>query len=272
MIPLMSIMRNFFLGPEPAKGWGPLQRFDKKRANGDHARGAGEDRHRHPRPDQAVGTLSGGERQSRGDRPRRLFRRQGADPRRADLGARREAGGVVLRYIAAGEARGVGVDLHHPQRPPRLPGRRPLRDPQARARSSGASPRPTSPCEQLVQMMAGGAELETLAHELQEVAGDDPDLRQAVAELAQEVKTAPTVPRRRRTSEPSGHRRGGGRRGLTWTRAAPTTSSRWAVSASTCTRGRAGSRSPRCARSRSRSAGARRTSPSAPPATGTGWP
>ena len=28
----------------------------------------------------------------RGDRPRRLFRRQGADPRRADLGARRHAG------------------------------------------------------------------------------------------------------------------------------------------------------------------------------------
>jgi simple sugar transport system ATP-binding protein len=28
MIPLMSISRNFFLGSEPTKGWGPLKRFD----------------------------------------------------------------------------------------------------------------------------------------------------------------------------------------------------------------------------------------------------
>ena len=28
MIPLMSISRNFFLGSEPTKGWGPFRRFD----------------------------------------------------------------------------------------------------------------------------------------------------------------------------------------------------------------------------------------------------
>ena len=28
MVPLMSIWRNFFLGEEPTKGWGPLARFD----------------------------------------------------------------------------------------------------------------------------------------------------------------------------------------------------------------------------------------------------
>ena len=45
-VPLMSIMRNFFMGREPVKGWGPLQRFDKKLANAVTARRDGEDRHR----------------------------------------------------------------------------------------------------------------------------------------------------------------------------------------------------------------------------------
>ncbi len=30
MVPLMAIWRNFFLGSEPTKGWGPLKRFDKE--------------------------------------------------------------------------------------------------------------------------------------------------------------------------------------------------------------------------------------------------
>ena len=32
MVPLMSIWRNFFLGEEPTKGWGPMKRFDIARA------------------------------------------------------------------------------------------------------------------------------------------------------------------------------------------------------------------------------------------------
>ncbi|MEM1074646.1 MAG: ATP-binding cassette domain-containing protein [Pseudomonadota bacterium] len=64
MIPLMSVTRNFFMGREPTKGSGPFKRFDTDRANeitmeemrkmGINLRG----------PDQAVGTLSGGERQT----------------------------------------------------------------------------------------------------------------------------------------------------------------------------------------------------------------
>ncbi|MAQ36952.1 ABC transporter ATP-binding protein [Thioclava sediminum] len=64
MIPLMSVTRNFFMGREPTKGAGPFKRFDVARANevcveemrnmGINLRG----------PDQAVGTLSGGERQT----------------------------------------------------------------------------------------------------------------------------------------------------------------------------------------------------------------
>ncbi len=64
MIPLMSVTRNFFMGNEPIKKFGFLPMFDHKKANrvtmtemkkmGINLRG----------PDQAVGTLSGGERQT----------------------------------------------------------------------------------------------------------------------------------------------------------------------------------------------------------------
>lgn len=64
MIPLMSVSRNFFMGNEPLRRIGPLRLFDHDKANrvtleemrkmGINLRG----------PDQAVGTLSGGERQT----------------------------------------------------------------------------------------------------------------------------------------------------------------------------------------------------------------
>lgn len=64
MIPLMSVSRNFFMGNEPIRKIGPLKLFDHEKANeitmaemskmGINLRG----------PDQAVGTLSGGERQT----------------------------------------------------------------------------------------------------------------------------------------------------------------------------------------------------------------
>lgn len=34
VVPLMPIWRNFFLGSEPTKGWGPLRRFDVAFAKG----------------------------------------------------------------------------------------------------------------------------------------------------------------------------------------------------------------------------------------------
>ncbi|MEM1431993.1 MAG: ATP-binding cassette domain-containing protein, partial [Pseudomonadota bacterium] len=64
MVPLMSVWRNFFLGSEPTKGVWPLEWIDTAKAKqiakeemakmGINLRG----------PDQAVGTLSGGERQT----------------------------------------------------------------------------------------------------------------------------------------------------------------------------------------------------------------
>lgn len=64
MIPLMSVARNFFMGREPTKGWGLFKRFDIDAANRiamDEMRKMGINLRG---PDQAVGTLSGGERQT----------------------------------------------------------------------------------------------------------------------------------------------------------------------------------------------------------------
>ena len=64
MIPLMSVSRNFFMGREPTKGRGPFKRFDLEAANAitmEEMRKMGINLRA---PDQAVGTLSGGERQT----------------------------------------------------------------------------------------------------------------------------------------------------------------------------------------------------------------
>jgi simple sugar transport system ATP-binding protein len=64
IVPLMSIWRNFFLGEEPTRGWGPARRFDiagaKATARQQMALMGIDVRD----PDQPVGTLSGGERQA----------------------------------------------------------------------------------------------------------------------------------------------------------------------------------------------------------------
>ncbi len=64
MIPLMSVTRNFFMGREPAKGWGPFRRFDIAQANAITMEEMTKMGIRLREPDQAVGTLSGGERQT----------------------------------------------------------------------------------------------------------------------------------------------------------------------------------------------------------------
>ena len=64
MIPLMSVTRNFFMGREPTKGKGLFKRFDTDTAS----KAAIEEMKKMGinlrAPDQAVGTLSGGERQT----------------------------------------------------------------------------------------------------------------------------------------------------------------------------------------------------------------
>ncbi|MEM7644161.1 MAG: ATP-binding cassette domain-containing protein [Pseudomonadota bacterium] len=64
MIPLMSVSRNFFMGNEPIKSIGPFKFFDHEHANRVTMEEMGKMGINLRGPDQAVGTLSGGERQT----------------------------------------------------------------------------------------------------------------------------------------------------------------------------------------------------------------
>jgi simple sugar transport system ATP-binding protein len=64
MIPLMSVTRNFWMGREPVRSFGPMKFIDFDTANEvtmEEMRKMGINLRS---PDQAVGTLSGGERQT----------------------------------------------------------------------------------------------------------------------------------------------------------------------------------------------------------------
>ena len=172
MIPLMSVSRNFFLGAEPTKGWGPFRRFDLRTANDTTRTELAKMGIRIRDTNQAVGTLSGGERQSVAIARAVHF---GAkvlilDEPTAALGVK-EAG-VVLRYIAQARARGLGVvfithNVHHAY---------PIGDRFTllnRGTSYGTFSKSEVTREEVVSMMAGGEELDELAHELEEFARAD---------------------------------------------------------------------------------------------------
>ena len=172
MIPLMIISRNFFLGSDPTKGWGPFKRFDLAFADRVTTEELGKMGIRVRDTQQAVGTLSGGERQSVAI-ARAVY--NGAkvlilDEPTAALGVK-EAG-VVLRYIAQARARGIAVifithNVHHAY---------PIGDRFTilnRGTSYGTFLKNDVTREQVVEMMAGGQELEELGHELEEFARVD---------------------------------------------------------------------------------------------------
>ncbi|MDQ6748518.1 MAG: ATP-binding cassette domain-containing protein [Candidatus Dormibacteraeota bacterium] len=172
MIPLMSISRNFFLGSEPAVGWGPFRRFDVARADRVTREELAKMGISVRDTTQAVGTLSGGERQSVAIARAVYF---GAkvlilDEPTAALGVK-EAG-IVLRYIAQARARGLAVifithNVHHAY---------PIGDRFTllnRGRSYGTFAKAAVSREEVVGMMAGGEELEVLTHELDEFAHTD---------------------------------------------------------------------------------------------------
>jgi simple sugar transport system ATP-binding protein len=172
MIPLMSISRNFFLGSEPTKGWGPLKRFDMGFAN----RVAREEMAKMGidirDPSQPVGTLSGGERQSVAIARAVYF---GAkvlilDEPTAALGVKQA--GTVLRYVAQARARNLGVIFitHNPHHAYAVGDRFTI---LKRGRTFGTFTKDELSREEMVRMMSGADELDALSHELQEFARRD---------------------------------------------------------------------------------------------------
>ena len=165
MLSLMSITRNFFLGREPKKRLGPIQLFDSK-----YAAKVTEEELRKigikiRDSDQPVGTLSGGERQAVAIARAVYF---GAkvlilDEPTSALGVKEAA--VVLKYIVQSKLKGIGVifithNVHHAWA---------VGDTFTvlnRGRSYGTFKREQTNRENLLQMMAGGEELDALAVEL----------------------------------------------------------------------------------------------------------
>src|SRR6202158_3367195 len=173
MIPLMGISRNFFLGSEPTRGWGPFRRFDTQYADRVTREELARIGLQVRDTAQPVGTLSGGERQSVAIAravyfgPKVLI----LDEPTAALGVKEAS--VVLRYIAQARARGLGVifithNVHHAY---------PIGDRFTllnRGRSYGTFKKAEGSREEVVQMMAGGQELDELSAGVRGVRGAGP--------------------------------------------------------------------------------------------------
>jgi simple sugar transport system ATP-binding protein len=166
MIPMMSVTRNFFLGREPKIRMGPFRFFDFATADriameelarmGIQLRG----------PEQAVGTLSGGERQSVAIARAVHF---GArvlilDEPTSALGVRQTAN--VLATVSAVRKRGIGVVLvtHNVRHAMAIGDRFTVLN---HGRTLGTALRGEISQEELQNMMAGGQELVQLEESLQ---------------------------------------------------------------------------------------------------------
>jgi simple sugar transport system ATP-binding protein len=172
MIPLMSIDRNFFLGSEPTKGWGPFKRFDiafaSKTAREEMMKMGIDVRD----TSQPVGTLSGGERQSVAIARAVYFGAKALilDEPTAALGVKQA--GTVLRYIAQARDRNLGVVFitHNPHHAYAVGDRFTI---LKRGRTFGTFTREELSREEMVRMMSGADELDALSHELREFEHSD---------------------------------------------------------------------------------------------------
>lgn len=168
MEPLMSVWRNFFLGSEPTVGFLPTRFFDIARAKKTTRNELGKMGIDIRDIDQPVGTLSGGEKQSVAIARAVYF---GArvlilDEPTAALGVKQS--GVVLRYVLAAKHRGLGVVLitHNPHHAFPVGDRFLL---LSRGKCTGYYKKNEITIERITQMMAGGADLDQLTHELERV-------------------------------------------------------------------------------------------------------
>jgi len=167
--PLMSIGRSFFVGAEPTKRWGPFEVFDRRRANEIAVR---EMRQlgitRIDDGNRLVGGLSGGERQALAIARAVHF---GAsvlilDEPTAALGVKQSVN--VLKLIRKARERGIAVifithNVNHAY---------PIGDSFTllnRGQSMGTFAKTAVSKEAVLDMMAGGAEMQTMMAELEGV-------------------------------------------------------------------------------------------------------
>lgn len=165
MIPLMSVSRNFFMGREPLKRYGPISWFDRKFADEvthEEMRKIGIDVRD---PNQAVGTLSGGERQCVAIARAVYF---GAkvlilDEPTSALGVAQTS--MVLKYIDSVRAKGLGVIFitHNVRHAYAVGNRFTVIN---RGRTLGIYRKDEIAIDELQNLMAGGKELQSLSEEL----------------------------------------------------------------------------------------------------------
>jgi simple sugar transport system ATP-binding protein len=172
MIPLMSIARNFFLGAEPTRGWGPFRRFDLAKAKHESRTALSQMGIDIRDAEEPVGTLSGGERQSVAIARAVYF---GAkvlilDEPTSALGVKQA--GTVLRYIAQARNKGVAVIFitHNPHHAYPIGDKFTVLN---RGKTLGTYTKAELPLQEMIKLMSGGNELEKLEHELRELSRRD---------------------------------------------------------------------------------------------------
>ena len=166
VVGLMPVWRNFFLGSELTKGRGIFRRLDIARMREITQKELADMGIILRNINQPIGELSGGERQCVAIARAVHF---GAkvlilDEPTAALGVKQS--GVVLRYIVRARERGLGVIFitHNPHHA------YPIGDQfllLQRGESIGYFAKREISLEKLMSLMAGGAELEALSHELE---------------------------------------------------------------------------------------------------------
>lgn len=187
VVPLMSVWRNFFLGAEPTKGFGPFKWIDKEKASliakQEMAKMGIDIRD----TEQPVGTLSGGERQSVAIARAAYF---GAkvlilDEPTSALGVRQS--GIVLKYIVEAKNRGLGVIFitHNPNHAFPVGDRFLILN---RGRSMGDFRKEEITRDELIMLMAGGAELEELTRELEQAATSKEKTAHVAEEIAEDLE------------------------------------------------------------------------------------
>ncbi|TDC44558.1 sugar ABC transporter ATP-binding protein [Actinomadura sp. KC345] len=162
VVPLMPVWRNFFLGSEKRKGFGRLDvEFMRSTTHGEMAAMGIDLRD----VNQPIGTLSGGERQCVAIARAVYFGAKALvlDEPTAALGVKQA--GVVLRYIVQARERGLAVIFitHNPHHAYPVGDRFLILN---RGQSLGYHTKEEIGRDELTALMAGGRELEELAHEL----------------------------------------------------------------------------------------------------------